>query len=220
MDKVAKYDAVNDFCAHHARGNVAHGPGCRATKSFDNWKAWCKRPKRPGELNYATSGKGAPSHLEIARAAKLAGIEIRDVPYRTGSQAFTDVAGGEVSFYFPVLPAALQHIESGRVKAIAMGTKDRSDKLPNVPTLAELLNDADYEATVWYGLLAPKGTPSEVVEKLASEVKKALDMPEVRQKITNTGSVVSPMDQAEFATFIKEENAKWGELVRELGLQN
>lgn len=220
MEANPKYDATKDFTPIMRVATlpmVLVSGADQGIKTFDDLVKQAKA--NPGKLNYATSGKGAPSHLEVALLGKLLGLDVKDVPYRTGSQAMTDVISGEVSFYFPVLPAAAQQITSGRMNALAIGTKERSSRIPDTPTLGELLKDPGYEATVWYGLLAPAGTPKPVVDTLAGAMKDILAMPETREKIANTGSEVSPMDQPEFAKFIKAENAKWGDLVRELGLQ-
>jgi len=146
-------------------------------------------------------------------------IDIRDVPYRTGAQAMTDLMGGQVSFYFPVLPAALPQMSAGRLRALAIGTPTRSAKAPDVPTMAEAMNRPGYEASVWYGLLAPAGTPKAAIDRLHQETAKILQSPQVQQQIANTGSEVSAMAPEQFAAFIRDENVKWGGLVKELGLK-
>jgi len=220
MDVKPKYDATKDFAPIMRVATLPMLLVSGAKAPFATWQDLLAEARRhPDALNYATSGKGSPSHLEVARLAKLNGIQVRDVPYRTGSQALTDVISGEVSFYFPVLPAASQQVKEGRLKALAVGTPERSSVLPGVPTLAELLGQPDYEATVWYGLLAPAGTPRPVIDILANTTAEVLSMPETRQKIVGTGSEVSPMDTAAFTAFIAAENKTWGDLVRELNLQ-
>lgn len=220
MDAKPKYDATKDFAPIMRVATLPMLLVSGTKTPFSSWDGLLKEARRhPDALNYATSGKGSPSHLEAAMLAKLENIQIRDVPYRTGSQALTDVISGEVSFYFPVLPAATQQVKEGRLKALAVGSRERSAKLPDVPTLAELLERPDYEATVWYGLLAPAGTPQPVLDTLAKATADVLSMPDTRQKIVDTGSEVSPMDTAEFTAFIAKENKKWGDLVRELNLQ-
>jgi len=220
MDAEPKYDAVKDFAPIMRVAVLPMVLVAGANSRLSSWEDLVREAKkRPGELNYATSGKGSPSHLEVAMLARQADIDVKDVPYRTGSQALTDLVSGEVAFYFPVLPAAAQQIKAGRMKALAIGTKKRSSQLPDVRTLAEILNQPDYEATVWYGLLAPIGTPQAVVDKLAAETAKILAMPSIQEKIANTGSEVAPLDLPEFSKFIAAENKKWGTLVRELDLQ-
>lgn len=220
MDVKPKYDATKDFAPIMRVATLPMLLVSGTKAPFSTWEGLLKEAEQhPDALNYATSGKGSPSHLEAAMLAKLKGIQIRDVPYRTGSQALTDVISGEVSFYFPVLPAAAQQVQKGRLNALAVGTRERSSVLPNVPTLAELLGKPDYEATVWYGLLAPAGTPSSIIKALAEATATVLSMPETRQKIVGSGSEVSPMDTAEFTAFIAAEDKKWGDLVRELNLQ-
>jgi len=174
--------------------------------------------KNPGKLNYATSGKGTGSHLEVELFARQTGIEVTEVPYKTGSQALTDVISGQVSFYLPVIPAAGQQILAGRMNALAIGTRQRSAEFPNIPTFAEALNIPDYEASVWYGLLAPAGTNAQIIHKLAAELSKILEMQKIKDKIAATGSEVSPLNSKEFSAFIQAESKKWGELVKTLGL--
>jgi tripartite-type tricarboxylate transporter receptor subunit TctC len=174
----------------------------------------------PGKLNYATSGKGSPSHLEMELLRKRYGLTVTDIPYKNVGQAMTDVISGEVSFYFPTFPSALPHITSGRVRGLAIGATKRSEQAPTLPTLSEELALPDYEASVWYGLVAPAGTGADIIGKVASEVLQILELPEVRAQIARTGAQVSPMNTEKFASFLRSENTKWGGLVKELGLKD
>jgi len=220
MQATPAYDAVKDFAPIMRVAILPMTVVTAADAPFKTLPELVAQAKaRPGQLNYATSGKGSPSHLEVELLRKHFGIQVRDVPYRTGSQALTDLISGQVSFYFPVLPAALPQMESGRLRALAVGTPDRSPKAPDVPTLAELMHKPGYEASVWYGLLAPAGTPPAVIDRLHRATAQVLESPQLRQAVNSTGSEVSPMPPEQFTTFIREENTKWGALVKELNLQ-
>ena len=174
----------------------------------------------PGKLSYATSGKGAPSHLEMELLRKRFQLDVRDVPYKNVGQAMTDTISGQVAFYLPTFPSALPHITSGRLRGLATGAVKRSEQAPSVPTIAEELGLPDYESSVWYGLVAPAGVPGEVVQRLATETLAVLEDPEVRQQIAKTGAEVSPMNTARFTEFVRTENTKWGGLVKDLGLKD
>ncbi len=220
MQAAPTYDAVKDFAPIMRVAILPMTVVAAADAPFKTLPELVAQAQaRPGQLHYATSGKGSPSHLEMELLRKHFGIQVRDVPYRTGSQALTDLISGQVSFYFPVLPAALPQMQAGRLRALAVGTPQRSPQAPDVPTLAELLNKPGYEASVWYGLLAPAGTPPAIIERLHRATAQALESPQLRQAVVNTGSEVSAMPPPQFASFIREENTKWGALVKELGLQ-
>jgi tripartite-type tricarboxylate transporter receptor subunit TctC len=173
----------------------------------------------PGKLNYATSGKGSPSHLEIELIKQTYGLDVPDVPYKNFGQAITDTIAGRVGFYPPVLPAALPHIKSGKVRALAIGTPRRSEQVPEVPTLAEQLGAPGYQSSVWYGVVAPAGLPADIVARLHEEIAKALENPQVRARITGTGAEVSMAPPAEFGAQIRAETEKWTKLVRALKLR-
>jgi tripartite-type tricarboxylate transporter receptor subunit TctC len=220
MQNPQQYDAIKDF-APIARVAVLpmaivttpNAPYKDVKELIDYAKA------NPGKLSYATSGKGSPSHLEMELLRKRYGLDVRDVPYKNVGQAMTDTISGQVSFYFPTFPSALPHITSGRVRGLANGAVKRSEQAPALPTLSEELGLPNYEASVWYGLVAPAGVPQEVVSKLSAEVLKVLESPQVRQQIAKTGAEVSPMDTQKFTAFVASENTKWGGLVKELGLK-
>jgi tripartite-type tricarboxylate transporter receptor subunit TctC len=188
---------------------------------YKNFKEMIDYAKaNPGKLNYATSGKGSPSHLEMELLRKRFNIDVRDVPYKNVGQAMTDTTSGQVSFYFPVFPAALPQITAGRVHALAYGGPKRAEQAPQIPTIAEQIGVPGYEASVWYGLVAPAGVPRDVLDRLASETLKVLEDKDVQQRVAKMGAEVSPMATAQFTSFVNRENTKWAELVSELGLKD
>lgn len=169
---------------------------------------------QPGKIDYATSGNGSSQHLVGALFASMAGIELNHVPYRGSGPATADLIGGQVKVGFPGTPIALPHIKSGRLRALAVTTKARSPELPDVPTIAES-GVPGYEATIWLGLLAPAGTPREIIDRLQSEVSKVLRIPDLQKSVLSTGMEATSMTPEEFGAFLRSEYEKWGKVVRE-----
>lgn len=215
------YDPVDDFVAVT---KVAVIPLVMVTGQSAPFKTFFEfidsAKANPGKIVYATSGKGAGTHMEMERIRERFGIDIRDIPYKTIAQAMTDTIGGQVAMYFPAFPSAAPQIKSGHLRALAIGAVQRSKRAPEIPTLAELMKAPGYEASVWYGVVAPKGTPEQIVSRLDSEIQKALASPEVREKIEAGGSEVSVLGREKFGVFIRSEADKWGRLVKQLNLKS
>ena len=186
-------------------------------KSLKELIAYAK--KNPGKLNYATSGKGSPSHLGVEMIRKATGIDVRDVPYKNIGQATTDVIGGQVSFYFPGITGAAPQVKAGKARGLAVGSVRRSALAPEVPTVAEETGIAGLEVITWYGLLGPAGLPREIASRLQAETFKALEVAEVRERIVRTGAEVVIASGEEFAAQIRGDSARYEKLVRELGLR-
>ena len=175
--------------------------------------------KNPGKLNYATSGKGSPSHLGVEMIRKATGIDVRDVPYKNIGQATTDVIGGQVSFYFPGITGAAPQVKAGKARGLAVGSVKRSSLAPEVPTVAEETGMQGLEVITWYGLLGPAGLPKEIAGRLHAETVRALESAEVRERIVKTGAEVVVAPPEEFAAQIRADSARFEKLVRELGLR-
>ena len=191
-----------------------------ANSPFNNMREMMAYAKaNPGKLSYGTSGKGSPSHLEMELIKSMRGLDIQDVPYKSFGSAISDTISGQVSYYFPTFPAALPHIKGGKVKALAVGSPERAPQAPEIPTIAEELGVPGYEVSVWYGIVAPAGTPAEIVNRLNAEIAKALEVPAVRERIVNTGAVVSYAPPEKFNEQIRAETAKWTKLVKDLKLE-
>jgi tripartite-type tricarboxylate transporter receptor subunit TctC len=214
------YDAVKDFVPIV---KVAELPLLLITspqspyKTLKEMVAYAK--EHPGKLSYATSGRGSPSHLSVELIRQATGIDVVAVPYKNVGQAMTDAIAGTVSFYFPALPGALPHVKAGKVRALALGAVQRSAKLPEVPTLAEELGVSGLEVITWYGFFAPSGTPREVTARLATEVAKVLESAETRDKLAATGVDVAVAPADAFAAIVRADSARYGTLVRDLGLR-
>jgi tripartite-type tricarboxylate transporter receptor subunit TctC len=171
---------------------------------------------KPGQIDYASSGNGSGQHLFAAQLFSLAGVKLNHVPYRGSGQATTDLIGGVVSVGVPGLAGMLPHIRSGKLRALAVTGVHRSPQLPDVPTLAES-GFANYSAYVWLGLLAPKGTPASVIERLNREVVAVLDGNEVKSYMANASIEALGSSPAEFGTFFRAERDNWAKVIKETG---
>jgi len=167
----------------------------------------------PGKLNYASSGPGTPYHMAGELFKAMAGVDIVHVPYKGSSGARTDVLGGQVQMMFDAVPTMSEHARTGRVTALGTTGKVRSTVLPNVPTISEA-GVTGYEAVIWLGLMAPKGTPAAIVNKLNAEVAKIQNRPEVRQEWAAQGAVPMVMTPEEFGRYLDEDIVKWERIVK------
>jgi tripartite-type tricarboxylate transporter receptor subunit TctC len=220
MQAAPAYDPVKDFVPII---KVAELPLLLITspnapyKTLKELVSYAKQ--NPGKLSYATSGLGSPSHLSVEMIKQSTGIDVVSIPYKNVGQAMTDALAGTVSFYFPALPSALPLVKAGKARGLAIGATKRSTKLPEVPTLSEELGTGGLEVIVWYGVLAPAGTPREITAKLHSELARVMEMLETRDKLSATGVDVSVANSEEFAAQVGSDSARYGKKVRELGLK-
>jgi len=171
---------------------------------------------RPGEVNYASSGNGSGQHLFMALFASMAGIRLTHVPYRGSGQATTDLLAGTVPLAMPGTAGMVAHIKAGKLRALAISGANRSPQLPDVPTLAESGLEG-YAAYVWMGLLAPKGTPAPIIERLQREAKVALAAPEVRSYFNEAAIEIVGSTPAEMDAFFREERDRWARVIKETG---
>ena len=169
-----------------------------------------------GTVTYASPGNGTVSHLAGELLQRAARVKLTHVPYKGAAQALTDTLGGQVDSFMSSVPSALGHIKSGRLRALAVTSAKRSSGLPDTPTIAES-GYPGFEASTWYGMLAPAGTPATVVARLNAEVNRALAAKDVRERLAGEGGEVLGGSPAQFAAFLTTEHAKWGRLVRESG---
>ncbi|TMH29750.1 MAG: tripartite tricarboxylate transporter substrate binding protein [Betaproteobacteria bacterium] len=168
---------------------------------------------KPGELTYASSGPGTPYHMAGELFKAMAGVSILHIPYKGSSGARTDVLGGQVDLMFDAIATMSEHVRSGKVKALATTGKSRSAVMPDVPTVAES-GVAGYEATIWLGLLAPKGTPAAIVNRLNAEVSKIASNPEVRKAWEAQGATPMVMGVDEFTRYLTDDIVKWARIVK------
>jgi tripartite-type tricarboxylate transporter receptor subunit TctC len=167
----------------------------------------------PGKLNYASSGPGTPYHMAGELFKAMAGVDIVHVPYKGSSGARTDVLGGQVQMMFDAVPTMSEHAKSGRVKALGTTGKARSSVLPGVPTISEA-GVPGYEAVIWLGLMAPKGTPAQIVSRLNAEIAKIQNRPEVRQEWASQGALPMVMAPEDFTRYLNDDIVKWERIVK------
>ncbi|MGH6609953.1 MAG: Bug family tripartite tricarboxylate transporter substrate binding protein, partial [Burkholderiaceae bacterium] len=146
------------------------------------------------------------------------GVRAQDVPYRNFGQALTDAIGGQTDFILASLPITQSHIQAGTLRALAVGSPSRLPTLPNVPTLAEVMNVPGHEAVSWYGFVAPTGTPASVVSRLNDEIQKAIATPTVRTRIEQIGGRIDVLGPVDFTALVQAESERWSRLVKELNL--
>jgi tripartite-type tricarboxylate transporter receptor subunit TctC len=171
----------------------------------------------PDMVNMGSGGVGSPPHVAGELFRFMTGIEMAHVPYRGDSPGLTDLMGGRIQVYFPGLASGVEFVKSGKLRALGVTTEERSKVLPDVPAVAEVV--PGYEASTWYGIVAPKGTPADIIEKLNKEVNLGLSDPSVLARIAALGGVPMVITPAEFTKFIAAETAKWAEVVKTAGIK-
>jgi tripartite-type tricarboxylate transporter receptor subunit TctC len=165
-----------------------------------------------GKVNMATSGSGSPPHVGGELFQMMAGLKMVQVAYRGDAPAITDLIGGQVHVYFGTLPASIEFVRAGRLRALAVTGATRSPALPDIPAMAEFL--PGYEATIWNGLSGPKGTPVDVVRKLNGAINAALADPKMVARFAELGANVIPGSPADYAKLVAAETEKWGKIVQ------
>jgi tripartite-type tricarboxylate transporter receptor subunit TctC len=174
--------------------------------------------KRPGELNYGSPGAGSTTHLANELLKSMAGINVVHVPYKGVAPAATDLMSGQVQILFGDLNTLVPHVKSARMRAIAVSGLQRSPLLPDVPSVHES-GVPGYEATGWFGVLAPAGTPPAIVERLNSAIMKGLAMPDLRERLAALGGEVAGGTPEQFGAHLRAEVAKWGKVIKAIGLK-
>lgn len=174
--------------------------------------------RRPGQLTFASSGNGSGTHMAAELFRSAAGIDIRHIPYRGVVAAVPDLLAGRVTMMFSPLPVVLPQVRLGQLRALAVTSLRRSEAMPELPTLAEA-GYPGFEATNWYGLLAPAGAPASVVTRLHVEVIKALQLPELRRKLTDLGIEVVGNGPDEFTSVIRTDIPRWTKLIKDAAIK-
>ena len=168
---------------------------------------------RPGQLNYASAGSGSANHLAMELLMHAAGIEIAHVPYKGGAPAITDLLGGHVPMMFITIPPALPHVKADRLRVLAVSSARRAPTLPDVPTLAES-GVAGFEFNEWQAILAPRGTPADIIGRLNVEINKALALPDVKERMVGLGAEAAAGTPEQLTAHIASELAKWPVVIR------
>jgi tripartite-type tricarboxylate transporter receptor subunit TctC len=166
----------------------------------------------PGKINMATAGMGSANHVFGELFMMMAGIDLVHVPYRGEAPALTGLLGGQVQVMFPTVTASIQYIQAGKLRPLAVTTTDRSDLLPDIPIVGDVLTG--YEASTWYGICAPKNTPAEIIDKLNRATNAALADPKTKAQLADIGGAVLAGSPADFGKLITDDTEKWGKVIR------
>ncbi|WP_256977863.1 Bug family tripartite tricarboxylate transporter substrate binding protein [Bordetella genomosp. 10] len=212
-----KFDLVKDFAPIALAAKVPNilvvNPSV-PVKSVKELVDYAKA--HPGKLNFASSGSGTSIHMAGELFKQQAGIDVTHVPYKGSGPAVTDLIGGQVQFMFDNMPSSWPHAQSGKLRALAVTTKERSPSAPDLPTMAES-GFPKFDVSSWFGLIAPAKTPPEVLDKLNGIMEQALDKPEVKRSFDQLGAVPAKTTRAEFGQFIKSEVDQWAVVVKASG---
>ena len=194
--------------------NVMVVPPSLPVKTVGEFIAHAKA--NPGKLSYASSGNGTSVHMSAELFKMMAGLDMVHVPYRGSSAAYPDLMTGKVHVLFDNLPGSVGFVRTGQLRALGVTTAKRSDAIPDVPAIGEIV--PGYEASVWYGIAAPKGTPAEAIEVLNKALAAALADPKMQARIAELGGTPMPMSPAQFGKLVADETEKWGAVVKSAGL--
>ena len=213
------FDAEKDLVAISLIGRVPVVIAANANAPFANVKQLIDAAKgKPNSIAYGTPGNGSTPHMAIELFARAAGIDLQHIPYRGGSPAITDTIGGQVPLVAVNALEVLPHVRSGKLKVLGVLSPNRSANFPDVPTIAES-GFPGFEASVWYGLVAPAATPKPIVAKLHAEVQKALQTKEVRERMSAVGGEVVPGSAEMFTQLIRSERVRYDKLVRDANIK-
>jgi tripartite-type tricarboxylate transporter receptor subunit TctC len=171
---------------------------------------------RPGQINFASSGSGTTLHMSGELFKMLTGVDIVHIPYKGSAQALTDLMAGNVSVMWDNLPASMPFIKAGRLRAIAITTERRYPGLPDLPTVAES-GVPGYEASAWFGVVVPAATSRQIITRLNSEINRAVNLPDMKERFAQQGAIPAPGTPEDFAAWIRAEIAKWGKVVKASG---
>lgn len=211
------FDPINDFVPVTLVASVPNVLVVNSTvdsKSVKDLIALAK--SKPGQLTFASSGNGTSIHLAGELFKSMTGTAMLHIPYKGSAPAITDLLGGQTNMMFDNLPSAMPHIKSGKLRALAVTSASRSPALPDTPTIAET-GISGYEASSWFGVLAPAGTPKEVVARIHADIVKALSAPEIKERLSGQGAEPVGNTPEQFAQHIKTETVKWAKVVKDSG---
>ena len=213
------YDTTKDFidvCPLGGQPNVLVVSPNGGIKSVAELIAQAKQ--KPGQLNFGSAGQGSGTHINAEKFKLAAGIDVVHIPYKGTPEALTDTIAGRITYFFSPISAALPFVRDGKLTALAVSTAKRSSVLPNVPTIAESgLPGFDY--SLWVGLFAPAGTPADVVDKIAADVRTLSQSPDVKERFAALGAEPMPMTSAEFKRFVETEITDSGKVIKAAGIK-
>jgi tripartite-type tricarboxylate transporter receptor subunit TctC len=211
-----KFDFIHDI---EPVGSIARAPGVLEinpavpVRTVPEFIAYAKA--NPGKINYGSSGNGGLAHVAAELFKLMAGVNMQHVPYRGSGPALTDLLGGQVQVMFDNVPSSIEHIRSGKLRALAVTSSTGVEVLPDVPTVAGFV--PGYEATGFFGIIAPKGTPRDIVERINKAMNAALVEPNLRTRLSELGAIVLVGSPADFGKLIADETGKWAKVVKVSG---
>jgi tripartite-type tricarboxylate transporter receptor subunit TctC len=173
--------------------------------------------KRPGKLNYGSAGVGSAAHLAMALFEYAAGVKFNHIPYKGGGPSLIATVAGEVDFSIPAYPTSVPHVKAGRLRLLAVTGSKRESTVPDVPTVAES-GLPGYEFEIWFGLFAPSGTPKAIITRLNQEIVKALAVPDMREKLAQTGVNAESSTPAQLGQLLRSDVAKWAKIIKAAGI--
>ena len=213
------YDAIRDFAAVSYVGYVPNVLAVHPSVQVKSVKELVDLSKaNPGKMNYASSGNGSTQHLAGEMFKQLTGTSIVHVPYKGSGDAIKDLLAGTVNMNFDTMPPVLPHIQAGKLRGLAISTPKRLPQLADVPTFEEA-GIRGFDVTNWYGVMAPGGTPREIVQKLNADINKAMQVPEVRARLEAVGTQLNEQSAAQFESFMKAEVAKYAKLIKSANIR-
>ncbi|MBR1145618.1 tripartite tricarboxylate transporter substrate binding protein [Bradyrhizobium sp. AUGA SZCCT0431] len=217
--KSAGYDPRKDFAPIGLIGNAPNSlvvhpsfPAKTVAELIAHAKA------NPGKVNFGSAGAGTVSHITGEYFARTAGITLVHIPYKGTGPALTDLLGGHIPMAFAPIPASHPNVSAGKLRALAVTSTTRSSLLPNVPTMAEA-GLAGFDASLYYGLAAPAGTPRPIIDKLNKVLRDALGSDEVKRQLANDGTEITPGTPEDYADFIDKDEKKWSQLIKTSGVE-
>jgi tripartite-type tricarboxylate transporter receptor subunit TctC len=212
------YDQLRDLAAVTRIGNMPNIILAHPSMPFRNLKEMIAYARaNPGKLSYSSGLPGVSPQLSVEMIKLLAKIDIVNIPYKIAAQGLTDTIGGQVPLNVSNLPASVQPVASGRLRAIAVTSANRTPQMPNVPTVQEA-GFPGYEVQSWYGVCVPSGTPTAILDKLNADIHSVLRIPEIQQRLTELGIDIAPTTREEFDQFIRAEIVRWAQVIKDAGI--
>lgn len=219
MYKKVPYDALKDLLPVSQAVSLSNVLVIHPSLPPRNLKEFVAFAKaRPGQLNFASAGVGTSPHLSVELFMVMTGVKMLHVPYKGSGPGVTDLIAGHVSVMMPNMLSAQPHIKSGRLRALGVTGAKRAPGADDIPTIAEA-GVPGYEAVQWYGVLAPAGTPRDIITKLHTGVVRALQNPDVRQRLLHDGAEPMGSSPEEFAAYIRSETTKWAQVIKAAGIK-
>lgn len=218
--KTLRYDSQKSFepisTTHNTANLLVVHPGIKAN-TVEELLVLAR--KNPGQLTFASAGNGTTSHLSGELFKSIGGVDMVHVPYKGSAPAMVDFLGGRISMMFDTTSNFVEHVKSGKLRALGVTSRKRSSAMPSVPSISDTPGMSDYEMSLWLGVLAPAGTPRDVIGKLNAELAKLMSTPEMAKQLSDAGIEVRLSTPAEFAALIRSDTLKWASVIKRSGMQ-